>query len=912
VAALTLIAAHAFVWGLFRTPPSAPNIMPPLAGLAYNGYGRWNSPADSQPPTADSLAADLALLAPHSQRLRTYSATELPMLPTLAKERGLSVTLGAWLDQNPVRNQAELRAAIAAARDHRHVDRLILGNETQLTKKLPAEQLYEILDQSRRLLRTPVSTAEPWHVWLAQPQLAKHVDFITVHLLPYWEKVPAEEAVSYALARLQDVQRRFPRLPVVIGEVGWPSHGPAQGPAVASPENQALFVRQFVAQAQALGLEYYLMEAIDQPWKKSIEGQAGAHWGLWDADRQPKFPLMGPLKTQPHTLGQAALSILMGLAVAVPFLFGLARLRTIARLAFLLVSQLLVMGTVAFSSWPFADYLQPTEWVLAAGLVCALTILTLLILSQLFEFSEVFWPGSLARQKSTPGWPDPATAPKVSIHLACSNEPPAMVIEAIRHLLRLDWPALEIIVVDNNTKHPDLWQPVAAFAQDCGDPRLRFFHLAQWPGFKAGALNFALRQTDPEADWIGVVDADYLVDPRWIQAVSGYFQDPATGLIQAPQAHRDALVQPFSRLAFWEYEGFFRIGMHHRHQRNAIIQHGTMTLIRANTLGALGGWNEDCICEDSELGLRILAEKMRAVYVDEVLGQGLLPEDFSTYRRQRRRWAQGAMQILKSHARKLLFPSTLTWSQRYHFLAGWLPWMGDALHLLFSLGAIAWSIAALAAPTQFPLPTPLLLLPLLVFVAFRLFVGLALYARRVDCRWPDLLGASLAGLALSHVIARGLLSGLIHKRAVFEITRKKSVGVSTTPGPLPTRENATQSPITRQLLSVREELVLGVSLVVLFCVFWLMPSEVPSADRMGWAGILLLQALPYLAAIACALVSGLGQLQPQAAGPRQVGLSRRVHWASPESRRSGLTVDLAPPNPPHPHSLRHIDSSPSS
>jgi len=896
-----LAAAHAVAWGLFRAPPPAPSIAQPLSGLAYNGFGRWNSPSDPSSLTAASVSADLALLAPHSQRLRTYSATELPTLPAMAEAHGLSVTLGAWLDENPIRNQAEVRAAIAAARDHKNVDRLILGNETQLTRRVPADQLYQILDQTRRQLRTPVSTAEPWHVWLAQPELARHVDFITVHLLPYWEKVPADLAVSYALARLQEVQRRFPRLPIVIGEVGWPSHGPNQGPAIASPENQAVFVRQFVTEAEALGLEYYLMEAIDQPWKESIEGQAGAHWGLWDAYRQPKFPLQGPLDTLSHTRSQAGLSALAGLAVALPFLFGLRRLRTTARLAFLLGSQLLIIGTVAFSSWPFADYLQPTEWALAIGLISALAALSLLLLSQLFEFCEVFWRGSLRRQKPTASWSDPTTAPKVSIHLACSNEPPAMVIEAIQHLLRLDWPALEIIVVDNNTKDPDLWRPVAAFADQCGDPRLRFFHLPHWPGFKAGALNFALGQTDPQASWVGVVDADYLVDPRWIQAVSGYFQDPATGLIQAPQAHRDALVQPFSRLAYWEYEGFFRIGMHHRHQRNAIIQHGTMTLIRAQTLRALGGWNEDCICEDSELGLRILAERLNAIYVDEVFGRGLLPEDFSTYRRQRRRWAQGAMQILKAHARKLLFPSTLTQSQRYHFLAGWLPWIGDALHLVFSLGAIVWSIGALAAPSKFPLPAPLLLLPLLVFVSFRLLIGLALYTRRVNCRWPDALGASLAGLALSHVIARGLFSGLVNKKAVFEITQKKSAGADTTGHPLSSRQPPTHSPLGRQLLAVREEVLLGLSLSLLFCVFWIVPSQTTTLDRLSWSGVLVLQALPYLAAIGCAVVSGLGPQPAQRLAPSRAGLGHRGHWASPESPRSVLRVDIAPQNPPLPH-----------
>lgn len=896
-----LAAAHALAWGLFRAPPSAPSIAQPIAGMAYNGYGRWDSPGNPYGLSAASVSADLALIAPHSQRLRTYSATEIPTLPALAELQGLSVTLGAWLDENPIRNQAELRAAIAAARKHKNVDRLILGNETQLTQRLPAAQLYQILDQTRRQLRTPVSTAEPWHVWLAQPELARHVDFITVHLLPYWEKVPAEQAVSYALARLQDVQRRFPRLPVVIGEVGWPSQGPDQGPAIASPENQALFVRQFVSQAQALGLEYYLMEAIDQPWKTSIEGQAGAHWGLWDVHREPKFPLKGPLEVPLHTLGQAGLSALAGLALAWPFLFGLRQLRTTARIAFLAASQLLVTGTVAFASWPFADYLEPTEWALAVGLIIALTVLLLLLLSQLFEFAEVFWRGSLQQKQPTAYWPETTTAPKVSIHLACSNEPAAMVIEAIRHLLRLDWPALEIIVVDNNTKDPDLWQPVAAFVEQCGDSRLRFFHLPQWPGFKAGALNFALRQTDPEASWVGVVDADYLVDPKWIQAVSGYFRNPETGLIQTPQAHRDALVQPFSRFAYWEYEGFFRIGMHHRHQRNAIIQHGTMTLIRAQTLRALGGWNEDCICEDSELGLRILAERLNAVYVDAVLGRGLLPEDFSTYRRQRRRWAQGAMQILKAHARTLFLPSTLTGPQRYHFLAGWLPWIGDALHLVFSLGAILWSIGALAAPTQLPLPAPQLLLPLIVFVGFRLVMGIALYLRRVGCRWPDILGASIAGLALSHVVARGLLAGLAHKRGVFEITQKKSGEADATTGRLSKRQAIGHSPLTRQLLAVREELVLGAALSFLCCLFWMLPPDTQRLEHLSWAGVLMIQALPYLAAIGCAVISGLGQLPAQQPAPKRAGLGHRVHWASPEAPRSALTVDIAPQNPQHPH-----------
>jgi hypothetical protein len=223
----------------------------------------------------------------------------------------------------------------------------------------------------------------------------------------------------------------------------------------------------------------------------------------------------------------------------------------------------------------------------------------------------------------------------------------------------------------------------------------------------------------------------------------------------------------------WETEGFFRIGMHHRDERNAIIQHGTMTLVRAADLRRLG-WNEDCICEDTELGLRLLQSGHRAVYVDRQLGTGLLPRDFSAYARQRKRWAQGAMQIFRLHAGSLLGRSRLTLAQRYHFLAGWLPWLGDTLHFLFTIIVIAFSLGMVYLPTTVEPPLWLFVVPLIAFFAARLLIGPLLYTRCVPCGLADRLGAAVAGMALSHRIARGVLQGLRGRRAVFEITQKAS------------------------------------------------------------------------------------------------------------------------------------------
>jgi hypothetical protein len=255
------------------------------------------------------------------------------------------------------------------------------------------------------------------------------------------------------------------------------------------------------------------------------------------------------------------------------------------------------------------------------------------------------------------------------------------------------------------------------------------------------------------------------------------------------------------------------------------------------------------VCEDTELGLRLFQQGFSAVYVDRVLGSGLVPSDFAAYRRQRRRWARGAMQILRRHARALVGPSPLTLGQRYHFVAGWLPWFGDALHLVFSLAAMAWTIGILAAPQVFGIPMALFIVPLAVFFLARLVLGPLLYWRRVPCSARDSLGAALAGMGLSHSIASGVIAGLAGGRAVFDVTRKGSVPAH--PGPAPGKPGWVLAP-------VREEaaLLLGL-LMCLAGLAWslaLNPGFDDSA-RVVWMGVLGMQALPYAAAIACALIS---------------------------------------------------------
>jgi exo-beta-1,3-glucanase (GH17 family)/cellulose synthase/poly-beta-1,6-N-acetylglucosamine synthase-like glycosyltransferase len=877
LAAMVALANYLFWSDLGRTS-TAPDVSPRVNGLTYAPFGRDDAPWVREVPAAELIATDLKQLTAVTSQIRTYSAAQFSELPALAAQNGLRVTLGAWLNGESENNEREIAAALQAARAHKSVTRLIIGNETLLKENLTPASLINYLTRVRKATRLPVSTAEPWHVWLKHPELADQVDFITIHLLPYWEGVGVETAVDESLQRLAWVRQRHPGKEIVIGEVGYPSSGDSIKRAEPSPAAQAAFVRQFIARAATERLDYFLIEAFDQPWKLHEEGRAGAYWGMFDAARAPKFAFTGPIEPDPYWRAKALSSSLAGFVFLTWFLSRLRSLRLLARAAFAVAAQAVLALATLVITLPLLHYMAAGDWVMLALLVPTSAVMVAILLAHLFEFVELFWDGSLKRRFQPRPLAEGARQPFVSIHLACCNEPPEMVIATLKSLRALDYKAFEVIVVDNNTSDEKLWMPVRDFMASL-PAHFRFFHLPSWPGFKAGALNYALTKTDARAQVIGVVDADYVVKPAWLRSLVGYFEDAQVGIVQAPQAHRGWGVTVFRKMMNWEYDGFFRIGMHHRNERDAIIQHGTMTLIRATALSQHGQWSEWCLCEDAELGLRLMQQDLRTIYVDAVMGEGLTPDSFSAFKKQRRRWAQGGMQICKAHWRALLglgvgsrtTPSNLdvplhrlTLGQRYHFLAGWLPWIGDALHLIFVGAALVWTVGVLSLPQYFSLPVALFMMPLAMFCAAKLVIGPLLYWRRVPCPAGSIVGASVAGMALSHAIASGVLEGLFTKAGVFQITVK---------GGQPTPANAAGR-IKGWLAAAREEVLLLTALLIAIAAVAI-TRKADHAESLLWMLMLALQALPYLAALACAVAASLPQRRVLVA-KESVALSPRL------------------------------------
>ncbi len=832
------------LWALANRPEQEPPWPERIQGFSFSPFREGQSPLEKIYPTLDQIEADMVLLEGKTHAIRSYTVEDgLVQIPELAKKHGLNVAFGIWIDRNWVRNQADMMVFLETAARSTNIVRVMVGNEVLLRGELTPEELAVYLEWARQELEIPVSTAEPWHVWVKNPGLAEHVDYIAVHMLPYWEGVHIDLAVDFVVEKVNEIKALFPGKPVVIAEVGWPSNGRTRQSAVASPANQAIFLRRFLERAQQEKYIYYVMEAFDQPWKRDTEGAVGAYWGVYNVARQEKFPFTQPIVPIADWTLLAGLSVFIAVITLAILLIDSQTLGNRGR-GFLAV---LVFAATSAAVWVVYDYLHQylTVRTVIVGLVMISGMIGVIVvlLTEAHEWAEARWIIRLRRPFQPVALSDDQL-PMVSIHVPAYNEPPAMVMETLDALAALDFPHFEVLVVDNNTQDPKVWEPVEAHCRTLG-PHFRFFHVAPLSGFKAGALNFALSHTDPSAEIIAVIDSDYTVAPNWLRELVPQFKESKIGIVQAPQDYRDGAVNVFKAMCYSEYRGFFFIGMVTRNERNAIIQHGTMTLIRRTILESIGGWSEWCITEDAELGLKVFEKGYEAAYIPRSYGRGLMPDTFIDYKKQRHRWAYGAMQILRRHASFLTAKksSSLRHGQRYHFIAGWLPWLADAANLFFNMAALLWSVAMIIDPKHVDPPLVVFsLLPLALFV-FKIGKMIYLYRTRVNATLVQTVAAAVAGLALSHTIAKAVLSGFVTRDKPFFRTPKMA-GASALAGALAS--------------SSEEILMLAAMLCAASAIGFV--QKMDTLDMNLWVIVLVVQSLPYAATLFVAMISGFPRL----------------------------------------------------
>ena len=372
--------------------------------------------------------------------------------------------------------------------------------------------------------------------------------------------------------------------------------------------------------------------------------------------------------------------------------------------------------------------------------------------------------------------------PLVSVHVPAHNEPPEMVIDTLRALLRLDYPRVQIVVIDDNTDDERLWRPLEDW---CRRHDVTFKHLENWPGYKSGALNYALQHlTHPDAEIIGVVDSDYQVDPAWLRNCVPLFADRWIGFVQGPQDYRDWRQAPYYRRLYYSYEYFFAVSQPARNEGDGAIFAGTMGLVRRVALDELGGWDEWCITEDAELSLRLLRAGWSGMHVDESGGRGIMPLTFEALKGQRYRWCFGGIQLLRMHWRSLLpGPETrenrLSPRQRWSYLSGALQWYGDLLGLLFYIFLLAGAANLATGGGQlFRKLTIFLVATVPVLVLLGLARATALLRRSTGASRREAIGAFFIWQSTSLVVARASVLALFAKKAAFLRTPKTSEQVS--------------------------------------------------------------------------------------------------------------------------------------
>ncbi len=385
VAAAAIVAAWAWLGAAVELPPSPFGPGGKLYCVSYAPFrGAQNPFGPDIPIDPRQIDEDLAQLEQITDCVRTYSVDHgLDQIPEIAKRHGMKVLQGLWLSSLPDLSRKQIETTVAlAARYPDVIAAVVVGNEVLLRGEMSAGDLARTIREVKGRVSMPVTYADVWEFWLRHREVAAAVDFITIHILPYWEDfpIPAGEAARHVDAIRKQVVAAFPDKDVLVGEFGWPSAGRMREGALPSPIDQAQAVHDVLALARREAYRVNLIEAYDQPWKRQLEGTVGGHWGLYDGyRRQPKFAWGGALSNHPRWRWQAAGGV--GLAAAVFAAALAARRRDGAAAgaapwprvgAIAIVSGTLIGWTVAnvpTESLTAGDWLRSLAWAAVALLL---------------------------------------------------------------------------------------------------------------------------------------------------------------------------------------------------------------------------------------------------------------------------------------------------------------------------------------------------------------------------------------------------------------------------------------------------------------------------------------------------------------------------------------------------------------
>lgn len=359
----------------------------------------------------------------------------------------------------------------------------------------------------------------------------------------------------------------------------------------------------------------------------------------------------------------------------------------------------------------------------------------------------------------------------VSIHVPTYNEPPYIVKNTLKALSKLDYENFEVIVIDNNTKDEDVWRPVEEYCKSLGD-KFRFVHVSKLKGFKAGALNYIMRnvKVNPATEFVAVIDADYIVKPDFIKKALQYFTDDNVGFVQFPQAFYN--IGRGNQGVTLEYKHFFMTYMNMSNYMGSLLTTGTMTVFRYQAINDAGKFNTHALTEDAEIGLKLNLAGYKGVYVDDVVGEGLMPYDLDSYEKQKSRWSMGNAQIIKDNLVTILTSSVFNWKEKVAIVAQLTAWLNFCLLAVFAIFAVGvMGLFGNVSRMSYDIILIISFLTLSSFVILKL-ISFILIFKRENVGLVSALRAWLIHVGMQEVYSYALWMTLISPNSEFIRTNK--------------------------------------------------------------------------------------------------------------------------------------------
>src|SRR5262245_18590495 len=381
----TVAAIIIGVWSWLGAAVEMPQVLAGAGGrldcVSYAPFRGDQSPFDPDVPIDPrQIDEDLAQLKPLTDCVRTYSIDHgLDQIADIAQRHGIKVLQGLWLSSRPDLSPKQIEIAVALANRFPDViTAVVVGSEVLLRGEMSAPELARTIREVKARVPMPVTYADVWEFWLRHREVAAAVDFVTVHILPYWEDdpIPVGEAARHVGLIRKRVVDAFPGKEIFLGEFGWPSAGRMREGALPSPVNAARVLQEVVAQGKRDGYRVNLIEAYDQPWKRKLEGTVGGYWGLFDAyERKAKFTWGAPVSNHPHWRWQAAGGIAFAALVFAAALAASRRKPPLSAGLWLAVAVNAAMGgiligwtirNVSIESLSVIDWIRSLSWATVA------------------------------------------------------------------------------------------------------------------------------------------------------------------------------------------------------------------------------------------------------------------------------------------------------------------------------------------------------------------------------------------------------------------------------------------------------------------------------------------------------------------------------------------------------------------